>query len=278
MKEEWICIKEYKSNGIKGISHHLKGDKIFVSNTGKVKLNDIELTLDKGLYINDLNEICIVGCGWPYSTFHRTVYTLFVKEPHHDVYHNIHHIDGNHYNNNVNNLIELTAKEHGQLHADNDYDWGLSRTNEFINSYKDKANEVIELTKKWLLNRVVEWFDNNSKKYREKREKDKLEKNLQKQKEIEEKISSGNYTLSKDGRLVPKTNAKKGYKMPDEEREKHSIATKQAYINDPTLVDRCHTKEASIKISNALKKKRTGSKLITKEDGTRTWKYKEAIL
>ena len=276
MVEEWICIKEYKSKLCNKNSNHIPNDKIYVSNTGKIRLNDEELSLGHGLYVDKFGDIQIVGYSWKYKTMHRTIYTLFVCEPHHDVYHNIHHKDFNHLNNHVDNLIELTAKEHGDVHK-GIYDKDIK---EYIQSLIDKQDIFIAETKEWLKKRVNDYLNDDSRQiaYNNRVKEDKEKRKIEKQKKREEKLSSGNYTLSKDGRLVPKTNAKKGYIMPDEEREKHSIANKQAYINDPTLVDRCHTKEASIKISNTLKKRRTGSKLITNEDGTRTWKYKEHIL
>lgn len=236
MIEEWKCIKEHKSKLCNKQSLHIPGDKIYVSNTGKVRLNDIELTLDRGLYIRN-GEIKIVGCSWPYKTMHRTIYTLFVGEPHHDVWHNIHHIDCNHFNNNVDNLIELTSKEHGDIHAGTikplyDIDW--------LKEQEARADNVIKETKEWLKNRVEEYLSiDRTSIYLNNKKKEAEQKQKQRNKEREDKLASGNYTLSIDGRLVPKTNAKKGYVMSKDEKQKHSIANKQAYIDRPELRELC---------------------------------------
>lgn len=275
MIEEWRCIKEWKTNGIKGKSYHLKGDKIYVSNTGKVRLNDIELTFDRGLYLDNKYEVKIVGVNWPYKTMHRTIYTLFIGEPHHDCYHNIHHIDCNHYNNSVDNLIELTVEEHGKIHDELDDKWGNKKQiNDFIIENIDKANNVKKLTKKWLNKRVLDYYKNNSLVIQENNIKKKNERTKIKEQEIKYKINSGNYYYDKAGSLRPKTTAKKGYKMSEEEKEKHRIAAKQAYINDPTLRYRVNTKESIKKMKISLSNKRKGSKLITDNEGNKRWLYK----
>lgn len=278
MKEKWVCIKEYKSNICNKNSNHIPNDKIYVSNTGKVRLNNEELSFGHGLYINQFGDICILGCGWPEKTMHRTIYKLFIKEPYRDVYHNIHHKDFNHLNNHIDNLIELTAKEHGDIHK-GVYDEDIK---EYIQSLIEQKDIFIEETKRWLKQRVLDYLNDDSRmlEYKSKKQKEKedkeIKKQIKKQKEIEDKIASGNYYYNKAGVLRKKTSTKKGYVMPKEEREKHSIANKQAYINNPELKNR--SRESIEKMRKTLSNTRQGSKLITNEDGTRTWKYKEAIL
>lgn len=273
MEEKWVCIKEYKSNICNKTSNHIPNDKIYVSNTGKVRLNNEELSFGHGLYVNELREIKIIGCNWPEKTMHRTIYKLFIGEPHRDTHHNIHHKDFNHLNNHVDNLIELTAKEHGDIHK-GVYDEDIKK---YIQSLIEQKDIFIEETKKWLKQRVIDYLNDDSRmiEYKNKRQKEKEDREIKKQKEIEEKLASGNYYYNKAGVLRKKTTAKKGYKMTPEEIEKHSIANKQAYINDPTLRYRCSTKEGIEKMRKTLSNKRQGSKMITNEDGTRTWKYKE---
>jgi len=276
MIEKWVCIKEYKSNLCNKNSNHIPNDKIYVSNIGKVRMNDEELTYGHGLYVSDKGDIMILGCEWPEKTMHRTIYKLFIGEPHRDIYHNIHHKDFNHLNNHVDNLIELTSKEHGDIHK-GVFDKDIKS---YINSLIEKKEEFINETKKWLKQRVEDYLNNNNRQleYNLKRQKqaelNKAKKEERKQKEIEKKLASGDYYYNKAGVLRKKTSTKKGYVMSDEEKEKHRIGSKLAYEKDPTLRYRVSTKECIEKMRVTLSNTRKGSKLITNEDGTLTWKYK----
>jgi hypothetical protein len=148
MIEEWKVIKEW--NGVTNKnSTHCSGDRIYVSNTGKVKLNDTELTLDRGLYINKDYEICIVGTSWPFGNMYRTIYQLFTGKLKKGYGWNIHHIDGNHYNNSLDNLLQVTAFEHGKIHAEQgDMNTGPLYNLKWLYEQRNKAEEVIELTNK----------------------------------------------------------------------------------------------------------------------------------
>ena len=48
--EQWILMKEY-GGPIGKASLHLPGDKVYISNKGNVRFNDIILSFDFGLYI-----------------------------------------------------------------------------------------------------------------------------------------------------------------------------------------------------------------------------------
>lgn len=258
MIEEWKVLKEWNKLPQKA-STHIKGDKLYISNTGKVRLNDIELTLDRGLYIKN-GEIHIVGCSWPYNTMHRTVYTLFVKEPHHDVWHNIHHIDFNHFNNHVDNLVELTVKEHGDIHEGTntplyDIDW--------LNEQERKADKVIEETKEWYRSRVKDYFTNVyepqleiNKQLRNQRKEDRRkEKEQQLQQEIDRKLESGKYKYNSIGVLIPTTTAKKGYVTPEETKKKQSIGVKKAWDEGRLTADKCCTSRGKERCFNETTKK-----------------------
>ena len=107
MVEEWKIIREYENSSVK----HISGDKVLLSNTGRVKLvndllPDLELTLDNGgLYITSKRpEMHMKGINWPCKTMYRTIYTLFKGKPkkgyniHHMLNHLVrtayHHADG----------------------------------------------------------------------------------------------------------------------------------------------------------------------------------------
>ena len=47
MEEQWKLFKVYKSNSI----YHIAGDKIYISNKGRIKLNDDILDFGDGLYV-----------------------------------------------------------------------------------------------------------------------------------------------------------------------------------------------------------------------------------
>lgn len=239
MEEQWKCIKEYNNQPIRGNSLHIPGDKIWVSNTGKVRLNDEELTLNKGLYIRN-GEIYIIGVGWPNKTMYRTIYNLFIGPTHNDVHHNIHHKDGNHFNNSADNLIELTAIEHAKIHGINTketcYNGRIQK--EWIKEQQQRSKKVIEQTRKWLKARVDKYLTDRTANYKEQlaiKHNDTLLR-IKKDKEqlIKDKIASGKYRLHSSGKLV-----RAGFKRSKESNQKISNSMKQAYINNPELKKTC---------------------------------------
>lgn len=250
MIEEWKLIKEW--NGLTtSTSTHCTGDKLYVSNTGKVKLNDIELTLDKGLYINKGYEICIVGTSWPLGNMHRTIYQLFTGKLKKGCGWNIHHIDGNHYNNNINNLVQLTPFEHGKVHAEHDSDWGDNnpRNKKWVEYQQSRAEEVIELTHKWLKDRVQDYLKQKKlhrvEELKIQKEKTKIKNEQlfkeQKEKEIQEKLLTGNYYFNKAGVLIPKNRSTKGTTKSEDWKFKIALGVSNAWAEGKLTADKCCT-------------------------------------
>ena len=65
--EEWKILKSFDKTG----RRFIKGDVIYISNKGRIKLNDTILEIGKGLYVNGDGQICIVGVGY---NNHTTLY------------------------------------------------------------------------------------------------------------------------------------------------------------------------------------------------------------
>ena len=113
--EEWKILKSFDKTG----RRFIKGDVIYISNKGRIKLNDTILEIGKGLYVNCNGQICIVGVGYNnHTTLYRWIYYNFIGPYIKGGGYNIHHIDGNHLNNAADNLIELSAYRHGKVHAE----------------------------------------------------------------------------------------------------------------------------------------------------------------
>lgn len=253
MKEEWKLVKKFD----KVYNHlYLPNDEIWISNKGGVKFNDIILSLDYGLYITYSQhqyDILMPRYRWPEDKLYRIIYTLFVdniKPKYH-----IHHKDGNHLNNNINNLEQITAKEHKKI--DEYYDY--NNIDELItNSLKGKEQFIQYLSKRY-------------------NDYNKEQKRIKKQQEIEEKLKSGLYQLNKNGKLCRTTTAKKGYVTPIEVRKKQSESITKKYKEDKEYHQRIvdANNRNKDKMRKSLSESRKGSKMITNSDGTKTWIYQK---
>ena len=263
MKEEWKLIKEYKTLS----TLHLPGDKIYVSNTGKVKMNDIELTLDRGIVLSKQGEKQIYSVGLS-NNLYRIIYELFVGELHHDCWHNVHHIDGNHLNDSVDNLIEVTVYEHGKIHAQDLY-WGLKQQNEIQEYYINISNEIKTKTRQWLVSRVEQYKYERRLEREKEIQQQKEKQKINKEKDIQHKLDSGEYYINKNGVLRSKHQhrTKTHNNMTPEGRKRKIEASKRLWI-DPE----CREKMLSTAMKNLEKGRNTkGSKLVIGEDGHRHW-------
>ena len=106
-KEKWKCIKTFDADS----KYYNKNDKIYISSLGRYKLNDTILTLGFGLvYSNDDIK--------PYKVIkestYRLVYENFSSEI--PITFTIHHIDHNHFNNDIRNLACIPVKQHASIH------------------------------------------------------------------------------------------------------------------------------------------------------------------
>ena len=153
MKEFWETVKSIKTQTSITINYE-------VSNKGNVRLSAFyneqhiatyHLSLGKGLYVNydSYPNIQICRCG---GDVYRYVY--FMKRYNHEYKkgYQIHHLDYNHCNNNIDNLIYCSAKEHGKYHG-----FMLIFEN---NKYYDNSRQLTELEQQQLeqYNKALEYY------------------------------------------------------------------------------------------------------------------------
>lgn len=106
-KEKWKCIKTFDVDS----KYYNKNDKIYISSFGRYKLNDTILTLGFGLIYsnNDIKPYKVIK-----ESTYRLVYENFRGEI--PITWTIHHIDHNHFNNDLHNLACIPAKQHASIH------------------------------------------------------------------------------------------------------------------------------------------------------------------
>lgn len=220
----WQCEKQTSKLWI-------PGDTIYISTKGRVKLNDELLTLGHGLWMTKNGEIRIVMCGLgEYKTIYRFIYTKHV-DPSFNGGHNLqlHHIDRDHSNNDVNNIIKLTTQEHLKVHSTDGCDEELmERLNELKQYYKshaDRAKEYIETFKKYLRDRYNKYHKEillcNEEQRKHKREQQKIitaqrkeEHRKQKLEEQQKLIDAGTHFRAADGRLMSYEQIRKMHETP----------------------------------------------------------------
>ena len=261
MEEIWKPVKTIKSDS----SYHIKGDTYYISNLGRVKLNDTLLSIGNGLYVDkelgtrgDSYNLKIVG--FPKYIYHY-VFDLFFDEPK-KKYYQLHHIDYDRMNNSVSNLIYVSPYEHGKIHSNDHNDILLTQRIHTLHSqyqslYEQKENHIRDY-KKYLKDRKVDLLISRKEELKNKRLTEIQKRQAERQKEIdkakEDRIQSllatGNYILRSNGWLYPKTNPKS------------SESLKQFYANHPEqrlhiskMCKKSWTKERREKLSHTKKSK-----------------------
>lgn len=246
MEENWVVLKEYISD----TPYHLKGDKLFLSDKGRLKYNDDILDYGNGLYIGNDYQIHVVGYQFKYKNIHRTVYAMFKEIPHNDIYHNVHHIDFDHYNNDINNLIELTVEDHGKIHSELDINWGYIMQRDYkVKKLLEQKDELIENTKRLWRERVLRYKEEQKELLKKEKEQKKKEKLATKEKELQLKLEQGICGISNDGKVYNKSGLDKmhqariGSTNSIESNLKRSLSLKERYKNDKEYRMRvCKTK------------------------------------
>jgi hypothetical protein len=255
--EEWYKLWDYQGKQSK---LWIPGDTIYVSNYGNVRLNDIQLTIGDGLWMDEHGDVHIVGVSFgKYKSIYRFVYTMAVDNTFNGGHQwQIHHIDRNHSNNRYDNLIKVTGKQHLHIHStdqcDNELIDKLNTLKEYYKEQSNKRHQHIATFKQWLTNRYNKYYNDvivpqleQQRKERQKQlEKKKHENKLLSEKRKEERkqqklieqqklIDAGTHFRCKDGRLMSydhlqKLNAAglnrdKSY-ITDEYKNKLSVANK----------------------------------------------------
>ena len=218
--EQWYKLWEYNKKQSK---RWIPGDTIYVSNYGNVRLNDILLTIGKGLWMDIDGNIHIVGVSFgKYKTIYRFIYTMAVDNTFNGGHQwQIHHIDRNHSNNRYDNLIKLTGKQHLQMHQkdfmDDELMIRLHTLKEYYKEQSNKRYQHIAAFNEWLTNRYNKYYNdvvipqleqrrNERQQQLEKRKHETklLKDERKKQKLIEQQklIDAGTHFRCKDGRLM----------------------------------------------------------------------------
>ena len=218
--EQWYKLWQYNKKQSK---RWIPGDTIYVSNYGNVRLNDIILTIGKGLWMDINGDIHIPGVSFgKYKTIYRFIYTMAVDNTFNGGHKwQIHHIDRNHSNNRYDNLIKLTGKQHLQMHQKDFMDDKLMiRLHKLKEYYKEQYNkryQHIATFNEWLTNRYNKYYNDVVIPQREQRRKERqqqlekqkyetklLKEERKKQKIIEEQqlIDAGTHFRCKNGKLM----------------------------------------------------------------------------
>lgn len=226
MEEIWEVIKSVNTQQGVMINTEIcnNGNVRIVSYYKDKEIKKYYLTLGKGLYVSYSESgpnIRIVKCG---GDIYRHVY--FMKHYNHEYIkgHQIHHIDYNHCNNIIDNLLYCSPKEHGLYHAFQyklaneaqgyQQDWSdnelkqLELYNKAKEYYKwlednknnfsiDKATEYIRQIRKeieQIAKPLIEQYKLDKVKQREERKKEREQERIN-------KLNSGNYK-EVNGKLV----------------------------------------------------------------------------
>lgn len=235
----WKLISESNSTSvhIEGKLYQAVGLKQFyyINNKGEVKYENSLgeskiLTIGDGLYVSQdgsINEIKIIGIG---QHIYRLVYNCFggiIPK-----YYQIHHIDYNRNNNNINNLICITSKEHRHIHrplccylssrsTSIIKNYNLEKIKNEYNNYIEAHNSYAKLSKhigkyneyyyKWqlyLIEQINKYKELKRTEYLNKLTKQKLntinKNNKLSENERKAKLDSGEYYINKNGKLRKK--------------------------------------------------------------------------
>jgi hypothetical protein len=257
MKEQWKLFKVFKSTS----TYHIAGDKLYISNKGRIKLTDDILEFGKGLYISK-REIHILSCSFgKQHNLYRLVYDMFGDGLQYGYNYNVHHKDYNHLNNNIDNLLLCTVYEHTSIHKDDQTNGQLNvlrKYNNIIKDLEDQKDKYIESSKQYLIDRVnkIKQQINEQKDITKRIQRELYQKHIEE--ERQNKINSGEYLIDNKGKLhslktIEKLkNSRIGVKESEESKLKRINAIKYRYAIDP---------EYKKKVSEAAKlmwKKRKG--------------------
>ena len=248
----WKIISESNSTSVKieGKLYQAVGLKQFyyINNKGEVKYENSLgeskiLTIGDGLWVSDdgtINEIKIIGIS---QHIYRLVYNCFggIIPKHYQ----IHHIDYNRNNNNINNLICMTAKEHRDIHRPLSCylcsttitrikNYNSKNINKEYNNYIAAHNSYAKLSKhigkyddyynKWqlyLLEQINKFRELKRTEYINKKLKTIQKNNKLIENERKTKLDSGEYYINENGKLI-----KKFKKKWTEERRNKTMNTR----------------------------------------------------
>ncbi len=262
MEQIWEVIKSVKTQS--GIKINTE-----ICNNGEVRLKayfkekeiaKYNLSLGKGLYVNYKDHsIHIVQC---YGDIYRHVYFMQYTGHQYIKGWQIHHLDYNHCNNSIDNLVYCTAKDHGLYHA---FQYKLG--NEVQGHEQDwTSHELKQLEDYNKATEYYKWLEDNKDKfnikvsteyYKQIRkeieqiakpliEQDRIERAIQReQQRIEtknkraeqdriDKLNSGKY-IEKDGKLVYVRT------ISEYQKERMAEGRRRNCYNNPEWRNKCRT-------------------------------------
>lgn len=235
----WKLISESNSTSVKieGKLYQAVGLKQFyyINNKGEVKYENSLgeskiLTIGDGLWVSEegtVNEIKILGIR---QNIYKLVYNCFggIIQKNYQ----IHHIDYNRNNNNINNLICITAKEHRDIHRPlacyicaniitRIKNYNSKNIKKEYNNYIAAHNSYAKLSKhigkydeyyyKWqlyLIEQINKYKELKRTEYLNKLTKQKLntisKNNKLLENERKAKLDSGEYYINENGKLIKK--------------------------------------------------------------------------
>ena len=235
----WKLISESNSTSVKieGKLYLAVGLKQFyyINNKGEVKYENSLgeskiLTIGDGLWVSEegtVNEIKIIGIR---QNIYKLVYNCFggiIPK-----YYQIHHIDYNRNNNNINNLICVTGKEHRDIHRplacyicsgvisrikNNNSNNIKKEYNNYIlahNSYAKlskhigKYNDYYYKSQLYLLEQINKYNEIRHTEHLNKKLKTIQKNNKLLENERKAKLDSGEYYINENGKLIKKIKKK----------------------------------------------------------------------
>lgn len=220
----------------------------YISNLGNVKMwtevtGDVVLTIGHGLYVKHIKnsdyEIRICGLS---NLIYQTVWDMFGDKRRGIIdgtVWQIHHVDNNHNNNAIENLICITDKEHLLIHAmtannkeRNDklqqeryalYHAASLKYKEHLKEWKDYLNSIRkQLQKIYAEERQIQTEHNKA---------TRSIKQQQKEQQIKALLESGEYQISKTGRLAKKWSAERREKTIKSMRSSSAYRNRQCCVN-----------------------------------------------
>ena len=241
------------------------------------------LSIGHGLYI-DYNEYPTLKLCGGSKELYRIIWELFKGSI--PKGYQIHHLDYNHCNNRLDNLICCSPKEHGKYHGflfkyqnvlkydnanpltdiEKEQLEQYNKSLDIYEQYKDISNNKDNIIKEWrqYINNLYDRLDNLHKEQRrrkqEQREQQRIQREIDKQKKIEDGLKSGRYKLTEDGKL---RYTQTGTKWSEERRQKTMNTRRKTMYDNPQWRENMSKAikqyykdhpEALVEISNRSKK------------------------
>lgn len=265
----------------------LKGDTFYVSTKGRIKLNDKILSLGDGLALTaDGNlRVCGIHIFGKYKRIYTFIYCMARNNG--DLFDNyeyqIHHIDKDHTNNDIDNLQLVTVSEHGKIHGQEhgEFEQYYIEQKKYFKLESLKYNEYLDKWKSYCQQRYDDYINSDeyqqillekkqehdriikerAEERRRKSEQRKAQREQEKLLDEEQKLSQGTHFRCKNGRLMSYAQIHNMHAKPhdrsyvtDEWKKKQSDNAKQMY-KDGKITGKCKTEQKEKERREKLKER-----------------------